>query len=100
IGIEKLRSRIVRGVARVEPDDINSSVGRDRKCAEPVPFRVLYRIFIDPSRRGEGLASVSAAHKHYVAAGAETGGLNAGEHVTVVVCNGARTIRREENLTH
>src|SRR5881398_4218118 len=99
VRIEELRVGIVRGVTCVEPDCIDSAVRRDRKRAKPVPLRVINGIVIDPVRCAEGLTSVCAAHQLHIAATREAGGLNAREHVNIVVRTRARTVRRQENLT-
>ena len=98
VRIEELRVGVVRGVARVQPDGIDSAIRRDGKRAEPVPLRVINRIVIDPARRAEGLAAVCAAHKHHVTAGGSAGGLDAREHVNIVVRARAGTIHRQKNL--
>src|SRR5262249_34374760 len=49
VGIEELRIGVVCGVSCIEPDDIDSPVRCDRERAEPVPFRVVNRVVIDPT---------------------------------------------------
>ena len=38
VGIEELRIGVVRGVARIEPDNIDASIRRDGERAHPMPF--------------------------------------------------------------
>ena len=99
-GIKKLRVGIVRSVARVQPDCINSAIRRNRKRAKPVPLRLIYRVVIDAAWRAERLTSICAAREHYVAAGGEAGGLNTREHVNVLVCTRAGTIYGQKDLTN
>jgi len=48
VGIKQLHVSIVRSVARIQPNNIDASIGRDRKCAEDMPFARVDRIVIDP----------------------------------------------------
>ena len=98
--IKELRSDVVRGVTRIVPDDIDSTARRDREGAEPVPFRVVNWIVIDPARRAERNAAIGAAHEHHVAAISKTGWLNTREHIDIVVRARARAIDGEKNLSH
>ena len=54
IGIEKLRIRVVDSIARVVPDSIQTSIGRYRERAEPVPLTRIHRVVINLVRRTEG----------------------------------------------
>jgi hypothetical protein len=54
IGIEKLRVCGVDSVSRVVPDRVEPTVGRDRKCAKPVPLARVNRVVINLVRRTEG----------------------------------------------
>ena len=99
VGIKELRVGIVRSVARVQPDRIDSAVRRNRKRAKPVPLRLIYRVVIDPAWRAERLTPICAAHEHYVAADSKAGGLNTREHVNVVVRARAGTIYGQKDLT-
>ena len=73
---------------------------RDRERAEPVPFRVVNWIVIDPVRRAESDAAIGAAHEHDIAAISEAGWLNTREHVDIVVGACARAVYGEKNLAH
>ena len=46
IRIEQLRIGVVGGVSRVQPDGIESSIRRDGKRAEPMPFVLIDRIVV------------------------------------------------------
>ncbi|PYI74277.1 MAG: hypothetical protein DMF08_00345 [Verrucomicrobia bacterium] len=72
-------------MTRIVPDDINSTVWGDRKCAEPMPFSMVNWIVIDPARRAERTPAIGAAHEHHLAAIRETGWLNTSEHIDIVV---------------
>src|SRR5258708_32519630 len=61
--IKELRSDVVREVTRIVPDDIDSTARRDRDTAEPVPFRVVNCVVIDPAGRAERNASIGAGHE-------------------------------------
>ena len=52
-GIKQLRIRVIGSISRVVPDSIKPSIGRYRKCAEPVPFAGVNGIVIDPNRRAK-----------------------------------------------
>jgi hypothetical protein len=52
-GIEQLRICVVRSIARVQPNRINSSIGCYCQCAKPVPFVMINRIVIDSVRRAK-----------------------------------------------
>ena len=54
VRVEQLRVRVVGSVSRVMPDRVQATVGRDCKCAKPVPFARINRIVIDLLRRAEG----------------------------------------------
>ena len=58
------------------------------------------RIVIDPARRAECGAAISAAHEHHVAAISKTEWLNTREHIDIVVRARARAIDGEKNLSH
>ena len=53
IRVEQLRIGVVRRVARIVPNGVKASVGRDRECAEPMPFVRIDWIVIDLVRRAE-----------------------------------------------
>src|SRR5262245_367004 len=78
VRIKELRSGVVRSATRIVPGHIDSAVGRDRQRAEPVPFRMINWVVIDPTRRAERAAPVCAAYEHHVAASGEAGGLHTG----------------------
>src|SRR5713101_2504600 len=52
--IEQLRVCVVYRVSRVIPDRIEPSIGRDRKCPEPVPLARVNRVVINLMRCTEG----------------------------------------------
>src|SRR4029077_16905523 len=52
-GIEKLRVRVVRSVARIIPDSVEPSIGGYCECAEPVPLVRINRVVIDLDRRAK-----------------------------------------------
>ena len=94
-GIEQLRVRVVRSIARVIPDSIEPTIWRYRKRAEPVPLARVNRIVIDLDRRTKGCSVIGAAHKHHVGC-ASPWRRYAGQHVNVVVGRAARVINRQE----
>ena len=95
IGIEKLRVGVVSSVSRVIPNSIEPSIGRYRKCAEPVPLARVNRVVIDLVRRTEGYSAICAAHKHHVGC-ASPGRHHAGQHVNVIVSRTTGAINRQE----
>src|SRR5262249_41279315 len=95
--IEQLRIGVIRSVACVVPYGIQPSIGRYRKCAEPMPLAGVERIIIDLERRAEGHATVCAARKHYIGC-ASSGRLHACQHVNVIISRAARAIDRQEHL--
>ena len=64
--IKQLRIDVVRSVSCVIPDSIKPSVGRNCKCAKPVPLVLRRGIIVDTMRCGEGLTPVGATHKHHI----------------------------------
>ena len=98
IRIEELRICIVRGVSAIEPDDIDPSIRRDRKRAEPMPFGLIHRIIIDPDRRTKTQTAIRASNKHDVSAIVRGRGPDARQHINVIVCARAGTIDREKHL--
>jgi hypothetical protein len=95
VRIEQLRINVVRSISRVVPDSIEASIGRNSKCAEPVPL-ILGWVVIDPVWRAEGQSAVCAAHKHHVSPIALAWRLNARQHVNVVVRGSAGSVDRQE----
>ena len=98
VRIEELRIGVVSGVSSIQPNGVYSSIWRDRKCAEPVPFAVIDRIIIDTVRGAKGLSAIGAAHEHHVNSCAEASWLQAPQHVNVVISTRARTVHRDEKL--
>src|SRR5262249_1622341 len=64
-----------------------------------MPLCVVNRVVIDSARCAESLASVCATNEHYITASVKADGLNAREHVNIVVRSCAGTICRQKNLT-
>jgi hypothetical protein len=54
IRVEQLRIGVIRRIARIVPNSVKASVGRDRKCAKPMPLTGIDRIIVDLVRRAEG----------------------------------------------
>ena len=94
-GIEQLRVCVVGSIPCVIPDSIESSIGRYRERAEPVPLTRVNRIVIDLDRRTKGCSVICAAHKHHVGR-ASPRRRYAGQHVNVIVSRSARVIDRQE----
>src|SRR5437588_12887313 len=65
-----------------------------------MPLSVIDRIVIDPARGAECLSAIRAAHEHHVAPVDEACRLHARQHVNIVVTARARTVHRQENLSH
>ena len=98
VSIKQLRVGIVGGIARVEPDSVEPSVGRHGKGAKPVPL-IGSRVVVDPNRRPEACSAIGAAREHYIRPVAVTGRPHAGQHVNIVVRRAAGAIHSEEYLT-
>ena len=97
-GVEQLRIGVIRGVSRVQPYGINTSIRRYRERAKPMPFALINRIVRDPLRRAESLSTIRAAREHDVApvAGAEL--LHRGKHINIVVGSRAGAVYRQKDL--
>ena len=92
-----MRISVIRCVPCVVPDSIQPSIGRYRKCAEPMPFTGIEWIVIDLERRAEGHSTVCAPHKHHVGC-ASSRRRHACQHINVIVSRAARVIDRQEHL--
>ena len=97
IGVEQLRIRVIRGIARVQPHRIDSSIRGYRKRAEPVPLVRIDWIVVNPLWPAKALAAVGAAGEHHVRS-ATAEGLDAGEHVDIVVRGAAGPVNCEKAL--
>jgi hypothetical protein len=95
VGVEKLRIEIVR-VSVVIPYRVEPAIGRDSECAEPMPLARV-TIVVDRHRRAEGCTAVGAAGKHHIGR-APAEGLNARQHVNVIVRRGTRMIHCKKSL--
>lgn len=97
-GVEQLRIRVVRRVSRVQPYRIDTSIGRYRERAEPMPFVLINRIVRDPLRRAKGHSAVRAARKHDIAPVACAELLHRGKHIDIVVGSRAGAVYRQKDL--
>jgi hypothetical protein len=83
--IEQLRIRIVRSIARVQPDRINPPVGRYRQRAKPMPLIMVNGIVVDSMRGAKSEATVGATREHHIGAGTEPRRLYTGDHVNIII---------------
>jgi hypothetical protein len=97
VGVEQLRVGVIRCVACIKPYAVDASIRRDGKRAEPVPLVRINWIVVNPLRPAKALAAVGAAGEHHVRS-ATAEGLDAGEHINVVVSRAARAVNCEEAL--
>ena len=98
VRIEQLRVDVIRSISRIQPHGIDSPVGRDRQCTEPVPFVMINGIVVDSVRRTECQTTVSAPGEHYVGAGSKARWLYTGDDVDIVVSGPAGAVHCQEQL--
>jgi hypothetical protein len=89
---------IVRGIARIQPYDVNPSIGRYGKRAKNVPLIVVDRIVVDPNRCAKRLSVVSATGEHHIGAVAGTEWFDACHHVNVIISSTAGPVHCHKRL--
>ena len=97
VGVEQLRVGVIGCVACIKPYAVDASIRRDRKRAEPVPLVRIDWIVVNPLWPAKALAAVGAAGEHHVRS-ATAEGLDAGEHVDIVVRGAAGPVNCEKAL--
>ena len=98
VRIEQLRIGVVCGISCVQPNRIDSSIGRDTDRTKIVPLIMINWVVVDPVRRAKSNTSVCAAHEHHVRAIIGTEWLHAGHHVNVIVSWSPRSVDCQECL--
>jgi len=97
--IEQLRIGVIRPVSGVQPNRINTPIGRYRERAKPMPFVLINWIVSNSLRCAEGQSAIGAAREHDVAPVVGAKLLHRGNHVNIVIGSGAGAIHSQKDLS-
>jgi hypothetical protein len=93
-----LRVDVVRGIARIQPYDVNASIGRHGRRAKNVPLVRVDRVVIDPNRCAKRLSAVGATGEHHIRAIVGIEWFDACHHVNVIISRTAGAVHCHERL--